>query len=244
MTWLPVFVGPTLWNDPVLRDDRFDWRPPAAEGDVYRVVRDRPAAIGLIDGRFESLPSVWHKEILWALSKGIPVYGAASMGALRAAELHTFGMIGVGVVFEAYRSGAIRNDDEVALLHAPKALGYRPLSEALVDIRATATAAELSRIVSHKTALALVALAQTLFFKDRSWEALLVLGRARGLPKLQLAALADWLRENRVDQKRRDALLMLAAMRRAERSRRRAQPRFVFQRTVHWQKLVDRHTPC
>ena len=55
-----------------------------------------PRAIGIIDGVFLDVASVWHREILWALSQGVHVFGAASMGALRAAELDGFGMRGVG----------------------------------------------------------------------------------------------------------------------------------------------------
>ena len=47
----------------------------------------RPAIIGMVDGYFEVTPTVWHKEILWAMAQGIHVYGSASIGALRAAEL-------------------------------------------------------------------------------------------------------------------------------------------------------------
>ena len=82
--------------------------PPAAQGDVYRAALSRPVAIGLVDGYFERVPAVWHKEILWALSQGIHVFGSASMGALRAAELAPFGMVGVGAIFEAYRDGIAR----------------------------------------------------------------------------------------------------------------------------------------
>ena len=91
-----IFVGPTLWHDDARVYRGFTRRPPASEGDVYRTACKRPLAIGLIDGCFENVPSVWHKEILWALTQGIHVFGSASMGALRAAELETFGMIGVG----------------------------------------------------------------------------------------------------------------------------------------------------
>jgi hypothetical protein len=45
---------------------------------------------------FDSTPAVLHKEILWAMDRGVGVSGAASMGALRAAELHWYGMVGVG----------------------------------------------------------------------------------------------------------------------------------------------------
>src|SRR5262245_4299213 len=111
-----------------------DMRPPAACGDILRAVRDGARAIGLIDGLFGDSPSVWHKEILAALAEGIPVYGAASMGALRAAECHRFGMIGVGRIFSEYRDGLRVADSDVAVVHGPAEVRYRPLTEALVDV--------------------------------------------------------------------------------------------------------------
>src|SRR5206468_4971333 len=132
-----VFAGPSL--PPPLRPavPELDWCPPVRQGEFYRAAVERPAIIGLIDGYFEVMPSVWHKEVLWAMAQGIHVYGASSMGALRAAELAAFGMIGVGAIFEAYRDGAIEDDDEVAVVHGPPELGYVQLSEAMVNIRAT-----------------------------------------------------------------------------------------------------------
>ena len=117
-------------------------RPPKATSTAPRC--RGPLAIGLIDGYFERVPAVWHKEILWALSQGIHVFGSASMGALRAAELAPFGMIGVGAIFEAYRDGILEDDDEVAVAHGPADTGYRAGSDAMVNIRAT-----LARAVQH-----------------------------------------------------------------------------------------------
>ena len=102
-----VFVGPTL--RPQDLPDDIVALPPVAQGDVYRIAQRRPQAIGIIDGYFEGVLSVWHKEILWALAEGIHVLGSASMGALRAAELHSFGMVGVGGIFEAYRDGELED---------------------------------------------------------------------------------------------------------------------------------------
>jgi hypothetical protein len=84
----------------------------------------QPQAIGIIDGYFHRVPAVWHKEILWAMSEGIHVFGSASMGALRASELHRYGMIGVGRVFETYRDGRLEDDDEVVVMHSPESFGY------------------------------------------------------------------------------------------------------------------------
>src|SRR6185503_7571185 len=90
-----VFLGPTLQLQearPLL--DAVYW-PPAKRGDIYRASKLEPRIILLIDGAFEAQASVLHNEILWALSKGITVCGAASIGALRAAELAPYGMVGL-----------------------------------------------------------------------------------------------------------------------------------------------------
>ena len=68
-------------------DPDFAWHPPAAAGDLLRLLPDPPATLCLIDGYFDARPSVWHKEILLLIEAGVRVFGAASMGALRAAEL-------------------------------------------------------------------------------------------------------------------------------------------------------------
>ena len=82
-----IFAGPSVRGlDLPSRNDVL-FRPPAKQGDIFRATLTRPEAIGLIDGYFDGVPSVWHKEILWAMSQGIRVFGSASMGALRAAEL-------------------------------------------------------------------------------------------------------------------------------------------------------------
>jgi hypothetical protein len=235
-----VFVGPTLSGHALDAGPDIELRPPARQGDLYRAARSRVRAIGLIDGAFETVPSVWHKEILFALSRGIRVYGAASMGALRAAELEPFGMTGIGVIFRDYSSGRLERDDEVAVLHAPAEEGYRPLSEALVDMRATLVSAVRARIISAKTAQAVERIASATFFKDRSWHRIVKLAAAEGLPKRQLALLSEWLPEHRVQQKRRDALALIAAMRRQLARRPQPfRPRFTFQHTGFWRAVVE-----
>ena len=96
-----IFTGPTISPAEASAELKAVYLPPASEGDVYRVALHRPQAIGIIDGYFQSVPTVRHKEILWAMSCGIHVFGCASIGALRAAELLPFGMEGVGAVFES-----------------------------------------------------------------------------------------------------------------------------------------------
>lgn len=235
-----IFAGPTLWKDPILQTEDLAWLPPAGQGDVYRIAQKRPSAIGLIDGRFETCPAVWHKEILWALTQGIPVYGAASMGALRAAELYPFGMIGVGAIYERYRSGEWEDDDEVAVVHSPVQLGYQPLTVAMADIRATLDSAAEAGIVSPRAAGLLTAFAKSLFFKDRTWAAVLAHPSIAKASRRVGRPLAEWLPENRVEQKRIDALAMVGIMREHSSVRkRRVRPAFDFQDTAHWRRLIE-----
>ena len=108
-----VFLGPTLAIEEARAILDATYLPPASQGDVFRLVATHDARIvGIIDGHFQAVPSVWHKELLWAMSQGVHVIGAASMGALRAAELAEFGMVGIGRIFEAFRSGVLAPYDD------------------------------------------------------------------------------------------------------------------------------------
>ena len=236
-----VFVGPTLRADEVRRLLDAECRPPVAQGDVYRAALQMPRYIGIIDGYFEGVPSVWHKEILWAMAQGIQVFGSASMGALRAAELADFGMKGVGRIFEDYRSGRLSDDDEVAVLHAPAELAFEPLSEPMVSIRATIARAEVEGVLAEDVASALLGLAKWLHYRARSWDA--ILRAAADIPQLEqrLGGFAQWLKTGRVDAKRDDAIAMLKAMAAAMQSGETAAPvSYSFEQTHVWQSLTER----
>jgi hypothetical protein len=163
-----LFVGPSLSPD-VARGifPEVVCHPPAAQGDVLRALHAQPRAIAIVDGYFDLVPAVWHKEILVALSTGVPVLGAASMGALRAAELHPFGMVGHGRIFEWYRDGVLTDDDEVAVVHAGAEDGFRPLSQALVDLRDLYTRAADAGVVAPDVRDRLIATAQALPYPER-----------------------------------------------------------------------------
>lgn len=115
------------------------YRPPAKQGDlVTDLVNENPDFVILIDGQFHQNLSTWHKEWVYALQYPSvkAVYGASSMGALRAAELDYLGMIGIGKIYEWFRDGVIEDDAEVALNYSDKGPDYVPLTVPLVDIRA------------------------------------------------------------------------------------------------------------
>jgi hypothetical protein len=208
-----VFTGPTLDAHAVREILNADVSGPVRFGDVYRAVIQGRRTIAIIDGYFERIPAVWHKEILWAMREGVHVFGASSMGALRAAELDAFGMVGVGAIYEAYRNGTIEDDDEVAVAHAPAENEFRLLSEAMVNIRATLRAASAAKVISESTKAALLEIAKRQFYVVRSYPTLFELAAASGVDAVEIRQLRDWLPQGKVDQKRKDAITLLRYLR-------------------------------
>ncbi len=235
-----IFTGPTLSEEDARCELEATYLPPAAQGDVYRAAIGRPVAIGIIDGVFDQVPSVWHKEVLWAMSQGIHVFGSASMGALRAAELAAFGMAGVGEIFRAYQDGTLEDDDEVAVVHGTREDGFCTLSDAMVNIRQTLLRAEADGVLNPPVRLTLERIAKELDYPERSYTRVLELAAQSGLPASELDAFHGWLPKGKVDQKREDALEMLREMRAALRNG--LQPKVVdykFENTVVWNSLVN-----
>ncbi|KKB80494.1 hypothetical protein VW35_07755 [Devosia soli] len=198
-----VFVGPTLPDPPQIDDIVF--RPPAKLGDIRRAVDDGATAIGLIDGVYEQAAAVWHKEILFALDQGVRVLGAASMGALRAAECAPFGMEPIGTIALAYCSGALDDDAAVALVHAPAEFGSQALTEPLVDVWATIDNLRTLAIVAESEAGRLKARAASIGFRLRTIDA--IFAGHENAKQLTEAYLT-----HRIYAKRRDALELLSAI--------------------------------
>jgi hypothetical protein len=224
-----VFAGPSLFGLDRASYD-LDLRPPASSGELLTAVREGATTIGLIDGLYGDCATVWHKEILYALSKGVRVLGAASMGALRAAECFSFGMVGVGRIFEAFRDGERFCDADVAVSHAPADLAYRPLSLALVD--AQATIACVSDKISAAETQALVDAARHIHFSNRTWRSV-VSSAGLGGDHLQL------LKSNAVSVKRQDAEQLLHVLATGDLTPQ-APGNWTFQNTVFFQALFER----
>lgn len=188
-------------------------RPPAICGDLSSLLRDPPAAVGLIDGCFGTAPTVWHKEILALLAAGVRVLGGASIGALRAAELAEAGMEGVGVIYEAYSVGAVERDDGVMVLQAPPELGFAPLTLALVDAEAALQAARCAPAERRM----MQRIARTMPYETRSWARCLEAYRERAgrhfpVSQQELAKMPSL--------KRHDAALLIRKLAQAARDER------------------------
>lgn len=242
MTGRPVvFVGPSLDQANVAAFVDADVQGPAAKGDLARAVAQGSPAILLIDGVYERTPAVGHKEILWALEQGVAVYGASSMGALRAAELDTFGMIGVGSVYEQLRDASIVGDDEVAVAHLSAEYGYRAVSVALVDVTATLAAARRAGVIDAVGDDALLRASKVLFYAQRSWPTILDAARASGLGGDRVERFRAWLPSGQRSQKADDARAALSRLA-ADLERRTAHPsrQWRLARTEHWQQMEGR----
>ncbi|MEV0349118.1 TfuA-like protein [Nonomuraea sp. NPDC050680] len=168
-----VYAGPTISHDEVRAVlPEAQARPPVARGDLLRQEWSRDDTAVIIDGYYRERLSVGHKEILWLLNEGVNVIGAASMGALRAAELSPCGMRGVGSVFRMYATGEVDGDDEVAVLHGPAERGYPTGTVAMVNLRYGCQEGAKSGLVPAAAGERIVEAAKSRPFVHRTWREL------------------------------------------------------------------------
>ena len=228
-----LFAGPSLYGS-TIELGGIDLRPPAAQGDLLRATFEGASVIGLVDGNFEAVASVWHKEILFALSEGVRVLGAASMGALRAAECAAFGMEAIGEVAAEYCAGRLDDDAAVAQLHGPAELGYLPLTETLVDVAATLDRLMENRAISSFEHRRLEESARCIFFKERTIDAIIA---GSGLTDRE-SQLRQLYRQQHFSIKRQDAEALVRLMRECPDIRPTPQRDWELSQSVFLRKLL------
>jgi len=208
MSKIIVYLGPSLPLEKAKAILEADYRPPIRRGDLKKALKDGAKIIGIIDGTFFNDSPVAHKEILEVLKKGVTVVGGSSMGALRASETDTFGMIGVGRVYECYRSGRIVADDEVAVTYSP--VTGEQLSEPLVNVRYQLKVAETEGIISKNEKDSIVEMAAGMHYPDRTYPNMLKLAVEKGLIAGKNAdLLAKYIGERPLNLKAEDAVAVL-----------------------------------
>jgi len=209
-----VFLGPSLDIDTarsILPDAVY--LPPASRGDIEKAVSDGFEIICLIDGVFFEQCSVGHREILGALRQGIKIFGASSMGALRASEMRSFGMVGIGEVYGLYDKKILESDDEVAIVCDP--FSNRPLSEALVNIRATLQKAESDSILTSEECGLFLKESASTYYPERTYDFLIEKIKEKGvIADSSLLKFENLIREGyAADIKKEDAVLLLRHIR-------------------------------
>ena len=165
-----VFLGPTLAREDAESILDADYLPPICRGDLAKLLPEHVRYVGIVDGEFYQSLSVSPKEVLKLLRRGVTVFGASSMGALRAAETQKFGMIGVGQIFAMFRDGILDADDEVALIYERDT--FRKLSEPLVNLRAALDMAAAAGVIDEREKNGLLLKMKSLYFPERSHQAL------------------------------------------------------------------------
>ena len=196
---LVVFVGPSLDPDRVRQMlPAAHVTSPVAHGDLERFHTAGATAFLIIDGLFAHRRAAGPAEIVDVLRSGAQVFGAASIGAIRAAECWPAGMLGVGAAYLLYRWRVISGDDEVAVAVDPDRR-FAAVSTALLSIRFGLLAAIRERLLGHADASAVLTAAKRMHFSQRTWDAAFAAAQLPLTPELRRIC-------ERHDVKRRDAL--------------------------------------
>lgn len=143
------------------------YKRPIKRGDLGHDIKENPDIIGIIDGVFHQNSSVGHKEILDVINKGVTVVGSSSMGALRASELDTLGMTGIGYVYTQYATGKVASDDDVAVMLDSESL--QALSEPLINMDYVFTNAVKENVITESQKDELIEIAKSTFYPKRNY---------------------------------------------------------------------------
>ncbi|MFL6523685.1 MAG: TfuA-like protein [Nitrososphaera sp.] len=208
-----IFLGPSLSHKKAREIFDADYRPPAKKGDFLRLAADFDVAemmVGFVDGVFlQDYPPTPIEVYHLARKKGVLLAGAASLGALRAVELENFGMVGIGKIFQLYKSGRLNADDEVAVTFASED-DYQLQSESMIDIRYNLYLAHKSNVISEKAKRLLVKLAKETYFPHRKYTYILEEAKSR-YPMLEseIDSFGSYIRSNRKSLKEMDAIRLV-----------------------------------
>jgi hypothetical protein len=205
-----IFLGPSMSTEKAKSIFDAEYRPPAKKGDFLRLgLLSEISMVGLVDGMFmQDYPPTPIEVYQLVAKKNIIVVGAASLGALRAVELERFGMIGIGKIFELYRTGKVNADDEVAVTFDETS--YKLQSEAMIDIRFNLFLAEKRGIISTHIRKMLSHVAKKVYFPLRNYNDILDY-LVKSTPEYadQFEVFRSYISSNRVSLKELDTIKLI-----------------------------------
>ena len=197
-----VFSGPSLPLEDRIAAEEFTYAPPASRGDLLRASESYDAVL-LIDGVFHHDLAPSPKET-YETCRRVRFYGAASMGALRAAECAPYGAVPLGAIAGWYVHETIDGDDEVAVLVDPRTL--TALTVPSVNVRYVGRLAMRRNVLTVFEADTLVADARDVFYMERTWDGVLAMAPERARAALRCIV------EDDGDLKRLDARFALRSV--------------------------------
>lgn len=203
-----VFAGPSITaDDRKTYGSTFDFLPPVRRNDIPSALERGYTCLIVIDGEFVQSLAVSPKEIMAALDRGVTVVGGSSMGALRAVEMHPYGMHGVGQIYQWYESGFLTKDDDVALLYSERGDGeYDVRTTPMVNIIWTVRQAKREGWLSPRSCLRIMRSARNLHWTGRDWPKIL---EKADLTAEERDLLGAYVRDRNDDLKHRDALAVM-----------------------------------
>jgi hypothetical protein len=178
--------------------------PPAHRGDIARAVKNGAREIYLLDGTmvYDYPPSP--SEVAEALTDGVRIIGASSLGALRAVELRAHPLMhGIGWVYESVLSGRLVGDDELTARIDP--ISGLPSNLFLANVLYGCLQLQAQGCLTRRQADAIVTGLRQVYFEDRTAALLLRLASVAGVSQ----SIVELLMHQQFNVKRLDALACL-----------------------------------
>jgi|GEM_PF-2691028 len=194
-----LFAGPSAFN---LNLAKYPWLTnlgPAKQSDILDLIKfSKVQNIIIADGLYKSIPAPWHKELLIAIDRGISVIGTSSIGALRAAEMSDYGLVGFGKVYY-YLQSSIVDDSEVAVVHCGEDDSWQPLTIAHVEVIFWIKKLLSCKLIDNCCATSILNYSKSIFFERRSF-ALILNELSRLVPNADSDKLASlWFSQKQLD---------------------------------------------
>jgi hypothetical protein len=207
-----VFGGPSLAGLSPAERGGVKILPPAKRDDLLRLVQARrlPGAILLVDGLFGTSLAVSPAECRQVMACGWRLFGCSSLGALRAAELYSFGMVGIGSIYLWLRCGALWDDSDLASAFTVD--GDKAISVPMVWVRAIVERLRLGASISDPTPRRMLSAARAIYWSERSWNDVMEAWKKDGLSGRSLARARQLIADTHSNPKVADATLAVRAL--------------------------------
>ena len=161
-----VFGGPSIDLWPENSNRYLDIRTPVQRGDLDDLINEPdPGVCIIIDGVFGGKMAITPTECRELLEKGWLLMGSSSMGALRAADLWSLGMIGIGDIYNDYRLSINKSDGEVAVVYDQNTFEEKTIS--LVHIKAVLDKLCCNKIITIGEYKKLLAIGKNILWFER-----------------------------------------------------------------------------
>jgi hypothetical protein len=204
-----VFAGPSVGPHLQTTDGRLRCLPPVKRGDIEILVeRFSPATILIIDGTFGETHAVSIEECKEAIARGWTLLGAASMGAIRAADLWPIGFIGIGMIYDLLRIGALISDADFAVAMHPRSHEEQTIS--MVHVRSCLAFLAKESLADTRLLRCAVRRLEKIDFRERDASACRSTLRALGLREEACVRLDELIQDSSKHPKIIDARLAIS----------------------------------